>query len=128
MLPAPESLHRTVLLIVEEKTLREPLIELLELTSIHVLTTNTCKESIKYYQRHRQEIDLILLDVRAPAGKDIDTLAALQKIDPLVKVILVSGYARQDIAYPLTDNSLFFLRKPFSMDELLQVMDELIQQ
>lgn len=51
----------------------------------------TVAQAIEYIQDHHGEIDLILLDYYLPDGTGMDVLQAAKRIDPGIKVLLVSG-------------------------------------
>lgn len=82
--------------------------------------------------RHHQSApaDVIVLDVLMPVMEGIETIRALRKSDPDVKIIAISGGAQSgDTAYLKYASNLgahAVLSKPFRNSELLECIDALI--
>jgi CheY-like chemotaxis protein len=76
-------------------------------------------EAVDLYRAHRDEIDVVLLDVRMPGLDGPGTLAALREIDPRVRGCFMTGDAGH-----YTDRTLVELgaaavfRKPFRLREI----------
>jgi two-component system, OmpR family, phosphate regulon response regulator PhoB len=70
--------------------------------------------------------DLILCDYRMPdlTGQDVCTLLAADAATRHIPVIIMSAY-RAELA-PLPPNCLLFLRKPFSLQQLLDSLDDVL--
>jgi two-component system phosphate regulon response regulator PhoB len=70
--------------------------------------------------------DLILCDYRMPevTGHDVCTLLAGDAATRHIPVIIMSAY-RAELA-PLPPNCLLFLRKPFSVQQLLDSLDDVL--
>lgn len=65
------------------------------------------------------------LDMRMPPGMDgADTAAEIRKLDPLVNIVLVTGYSDLDVAQVAArvppHDKLFFIAKPFQPAEIRQ--------
>jgi len=82
--------------------------------------------------RHHQEApaDVIVLDVVMPVMEGIETIRALRKKDPKVKIIAISGGAPSGSAtylkYASNLGAHAVLSKPFSKSELLECIDALV--
>ncbi len=81
-------------------------------------------EAIEVFERHRDTIDVVLLDVQMPTIDGPQTLAALRALDPTVRVVFMSGntgdYSAEDL---LGRGALHVLQKPFtSMSHLTQTL------
>jgi len=50
-------------------------------------------DALRAYKRQREDIDLVLLDVRMPGWDGPQTLAELREDDPAVRCCFMSGYA-----------------------------------
>jgi CheY-like chemotaxis protein len=67
----------------------------------------------------RQRADVVLLDVRMPGLDGPLTLQALQRLDPAVRVIFMTGYAADYAPEDLLGlGAVGFLTKPFGLADL----------
>jgi len=74
----------------------------------------------------RENVDLILMDVRMPALGGIDLLKIIRKTHPLLPVIMISGYASVESAVrAMKYGALNFFAKPVQLPELLQEIHHL---
>jgi DNA-binding NtrC family response regulator len=74
----------------------------------------------------RESIDLILMDVRMPELGGIDLLKIIRKTQPLLPVIMISGYASVESAVrAMKYGALNFFAKPVQLPELLQEIHHL---
>src|SRR5947209_3683264 len=79
-------------------------------------------EAVELYRRHRDDIDLVLLDVQMGGLDGPHTLAALQAVNPEVRCVFMSGhtgvYSAEDLrAMGAAD----VIGKPFrNLDELTE--------
>src|SRR5262249_45257464 len=87
------------------------------------------RQAVELYQRQRQAIVAVLLDVRMPGMDGPQTLAALRQLDPSVRCCFLTG----DPA-PYTEDGLLQMgavrvfRKPFAFPEILATLNELATQ
>ncbi|MGL1902138.1 MAG: response regulator, partial [Fibrobacterales bacterium] len=85
------------------------------------------KEAIQIFEESWQEIDLILLDMIMPDLNGKETYQALKKIDPGVKVLLLSGYSITEGAQEVVDGgALGFLQKPVFSKDLFKKITEVL--
>ncbi|MFO0750481.1 MAG: response regulator [Myxococcota bacterium] len=76
-------------------------------------------EAVEFFTTHRRDIDLVILDMQMPNLDGRGTFRELRKIDPRVRVLLVSGYAAKEEAERcLAEGALDFLPKPFKLEDL----------
>jgi CheY-like chemotaxis protein len=78
----------------------------------------------------KNDVDLVICDILMPEKEGFDTIRALVREHPAVKIIAISGGA-PDIKADLLPIALRFgavmcIPKPFSMDELLVAVDEVL--
>jgi CheY-like chemotaxis protein len=87
------------------------------------------REAVRLYQEHRQEIGVVLLDVRMPDLDGPATLAALQELDPAVRVVFMTGHTGPYTAEELLAlGAARVLEKPFgSLVELARTLREVAQ-
>ncbi len=69
--------------------------------------------------------DLVILDIRMPGRTGIDGLRAIRALDPLVSVIMLTGYGALETAQEaLRLGANDYLNKPFDTARILQVVRE----
>ena len=70
------------------------------------------------------EADLVITDIRMTARNGIELLHSAKRLKPEIEVVLMTGYAEVETAASAVDgNALAYLRKPFSIEELLKVVE-----
>ena len=109
----------TILLIEDEKMVREVNRKLLETLGYHVLEAETGTEAVRIAETFDGDIGLALLDIVLPdfGGKDLYPL--LMKARPDLRVVVCSGYSLDGPAQQILDaGAQDFLQKPFSVAEL----------
>lgn len=118
-----------VLAIDDEPEILEIIRQCLEGEGLRVLTAKGSKEGLEIYEKRREEIGLVLLDYVMPEMTGDLVLECLQRINPDVRVILLTG-CDDRVARGMFDTGLRgFIQKPFYIDDLVQrVRDELSQE
>lgn len=71
----------------------------------------------------KENFDLIITDIKMPGMDGVETFIAIRKIQPEVKVILMTGHAVEDrVQVGLSAKASTCLRKPFELDTLLHTL------
>lgn len=69
------------------------------------------------------EFDIVVTDIRMEEITGMDILEYLQKNKPQTKVIMITGYAKMDLAREAMGKGVFdFIAKPFRPDDLRQTI------
>jgi len=113
----------TILLADDDEMLLNTSKELLEGLNYKVLTARDGKEAVERFMEHRQEIDLLLMDVVMPITGGIEALKRIREVDPKVKVLFTTGYSK--LSATAGSNELLsetVLSKPFTISELSQAV------
>lgn len=115
----------TVLIVDDEAPVRQIASIMLRGFGYEIIPAENGIEAIQIFRDNIDRIDLVLLDIIMPEMDGIQTLRELRKIDPTVKVVLSSGYSKDDKAAELvTDGAASFIQKPYKRDELSKVVIE----
>jgi PAS domain S-box-containing protein len=92
-----------------------------------VLTARSGKEAIDLYRSNTENLDLVALDMIMPEKSGKATYEELKKIDPGIKVLLVSGYSlNKQIEELISQGCNGFIQKPFDILELSQKLREIL--
>ena len=117
----------TVLFVDDEDTIIEVAGELFDQLGYKVLTAGNGREAIETYEKNKEKIDIVLLDMIMPDMSGGDTYDSLKEVDPDIKVLLSSGYSLEGRATEILDRGCNgFIQKPFKMKELSQKLREIL--
>jgi len=110
-----------ILVVDDEEPIRNLTKTLLETNAYQVLTANDGIEAVAMYAQHKEEISVVLVDMMMPLMDGSTTIRTLQKMNPQVKIIAVSGLAANFQMTELIGISIkSFLPKPYTSGELLK--------
>jgi PAS domain S-box-containing protein len=110
----------TILLVEDDGMIRELCAELLNSFGYRVISAGNGKEALEIFQKDKDRISLILLDLIMPVMDGWQCLAKILRIDPNAKVIIASGYLESGIAKGMqAKGAMGFVQKPFDMRQLL---------
>ncbi len=84
-----------------------------------VLIARSGKEATEIYEKNKDKIDMVILDMIMPDMSGSDTFDRLKEINSGVKVLLSSGYSIKGQATEILDRGCDgFVQKPFNMKQL----------
>ena len=116
-----------VLVVDDEPPLRAMLQLSLEGDGFDVCLASDGRDAIDVYEKHRDNIAAVLLDVRMPGLDGLQTLDALLKLNPKVQVCLMTGGTGADELETLRQRgAAYAIAKPFRLDQLANVMRQLV--
>jgi len=121
---APVEAKGTVLVVDDEQVVRDIAGQMLERAGFTVITASDGAAGLALFAERRAEIRLVLLDMTMPRMDGEETYRELRRIDPMLRVVLTSGYNEQDATSRFVGRGLAgFIQKPFTMDKLKAVID-----
>jgi CheY-like chemotaxis protein len=111
--------HGLVLLVDDEDTVRLTVKRMLESMGYQILLAHDGAEGLRAFERNHRELRLVLLDLTMPVMDGTQTFASMKSIDPLVPILLMSGYNEQDAVRRFGNTGLAgFVQKPFELASL----------
>jgi len=116
--------HGELILVVDdEAAIREIIETSLETYNYKTLIASDGIEAVALYAEYREKISVVLMDMIMPDMDGPTTISTLQKINPHVKIIAISGLASSDkLAAARRTGVKTFLSKPYTMKELLKTI------
>jgi PAS domain S-box-containing protein len=115
--------QKTVLVVDDERQVREAICDILDLEEIATLTAGSGEEGVAIFSSHHASIGLVILDLSMPGMSGIETFTALRKIEPNAKIILSSGYTEAEILQKMAGTSpTGFLQKPYQIDTIINTV------
>ncbi len=115
----------TVLLVDDEQIIVEVGEQMLKSLGFRVLTARGGPEALQLYARHRDEIDLVVLDLSMPGMDGGETFDRLRRADPDIRILLSSGYGIDGDAEELLSRGCrAFIQKPFRLSDLATAVEE----
>ena len=119
----------TVLLVDDEDMVIEVGQRMLEKLGYRVLIAGSGQEALDLYEKQKDEIDLVILDMIMPGMGGGETFDRMKEMDEDVLAMLSSGYSIDGQAKEILDRGCIgFIQKPFSMkglsDKVCEALDE----
>jgi len=115
----PHGRGETLLLVEDGESVLEVGKRMLERLGYKVLTARDGQEALRIYRAHQDEIALVLTDMVMPGIGGKELYRELVKVNPQVKVLLISGYSLQeDIASLEREGIKGYIQKPFQLGDL----------
>jgi PAS domain S-box-containing protein len=119
----------TILLAEDESSLRRMVREMLEGSGYRVLEASDGADAIRVCERYADVVNLLLTDVVMPLLNGRELAKRLTQRWPQMKVIYMSGYTDDVIAYHgVSDEALNLIQKPFRLDALSARIREVLDQ
>lgn len=118
----PEQKLETILLVEDEPAVRQLFAQALTRAGYAVYEARNGQEAVKLFDTHGEEIDMLLTDVRMPYMGGAELAHHLRGRRRTLKLLCISGYPGHLDA----DLAADFLAKPFSRDDLLKKVREVL--
>jgi CheY-like chemotaxis protein len=119
--PAAATLE-TILLVEDEPAVRQLFAQALTRAGYQVYEARNGQEAVQVFDQRGDAIDLLLTDLRMPYMGGAELAQQLRSRRKTLKLICVSGYPASAESEVVSD----FLAKPFSRDDLLAKVREVL--
>ncbi|HET8770981.1 MAG TPA: ATP-binding protein [Gemmatimonadaceae bacterium] len=114
---APAHGHETVLLVEDERAIRQLLERALTKRGYNVLTASDGKDALVVADEAQGRFDLLISDVIMPRMGGPELVRRLRERRPALRALLISGYTAEAVP-DIDELGVAFLAKPFTPDEL----------
>lgn len=117
----------TILLVDDEEMVLDVGVQLLKVLGYTVLEAKGAREAVEIYQKNKDDIDLVILDMIMPGVGGGETYDRMKDISPDIKVLLSSGYTINGQATEILKRGCDgFIQKPFNMKQLSQAIRKIL--
>jgi len=116
----------TILVVDDDPTVLHLCQTLLKMGGYSVLSAAGGADALRLAQTNASTIDLALLDVVMPVMNGVEVARRIQKENPGIKVVLMSGFGPRDIANIISNNPFPIIWKPFKSESLLRMIENVL--
>jgi CheY-like chemotaxis protein len=121
--PAADGSRIRVLAIDDNEEFRNLITELLEPFGFEVIAEANPVRALEKFARQKDKFQLVLLDYYMPQLDGAKTFECLKKLNPDVKVIIVSSAEELQLRQILAQHQIDgYIRKPFRVQEALHII------
>jgi two-component system, cell cycle sensor histidine kinase and response regulator CckA len=118
-----------ILIVDDEPNIREITQISLETNNYKTIVASDGIEAIAKYSQHRNEVALVIMDMMMPSMGGATAIRTLQKINPQVKIVAISGVATTETLAQTAGNGVkAFLSKPCNSQELLTTLHRILKE
>lgn len=118
---------KTILVVDDDQSINSIFEFVLQQAGYLTITTTSGQECIDIIESD-QTVDLVFLDLKMPGISGIDTFKEIQKLRPMLLVIMMTGYSVDDLlreAFELGAYGVIY--KPFDVEEVLSVIEKIFR-
>lgn len=117
----------TVLFVEDEETLRLAVSKMLRKREFSVIEAADGRTAFDLLRNHKDNIDVLLLDMTLPGTPSEELLREAKRIRPDMKIILTSAYQREMVMDRIESPQIRgFIRKPFQLNDVVQLLREVL--
>jgi CheY-like chemotaxis protein len=126
--PGPLREAPGILVVDDDEMLRNLMRTVLQRRGFQVFTAASGAEAVALYLQQREQIAVVLLDVRMPVQDGPETLAQLRRINPSLCCCFMSGHTGEyTLSELLARGASHCFDKPFRLEEVAQTLLRLAQ-
>jgi len=115
-----------VLVVDDEDTVRNIATRFLEFLGFQTVTASDGSEAVALFPA-LGDVRFVFLDLTMPRMDGVETLRALRSLRPDLRVLIMSGFNTQDVAFRFGDDPFVdFIQKPFNLAQVRQKIRRLI--
>lgn len=127
--PLPPGRGQAILVVDDEAAVREIIKLTLEANGYKILTASDGTEAVASFATKKSAISAIIVDVMMPYMDGPSTIRAIQKLDPSMRFIAISGLMDNAKTAELSGlEGITFLPKPFTTEQLLTTLHETLRE
>jgi two-component system cell cycle sensor histidine kinase/response regulator CckA len=117
----------TILLVEDETRVRRLILDVLSTHGYKVLEATRGDEALRLAKRHRDAIQLAVVDVIMPEMSGPDLVKRMAPLCPNTRILYISGYTEEAMVHHgISDSGAAFLQKPFRPDVLVRTVRQIL--
>jgi CheY-like chemotaxis protein len=118
----------TILLVEDEVQVKSIAIILLQGLGFTILAAENGKEALELYQQNAADISLVITDMGMPVMNGYELFYKLKQLDPLLPIIISSGFGEGDIDSKIPREEIAgLINKPYNFDQLREVLRGVVE-
>ncbi|MCJ7617777.1 MAG: PAS domain S-box protein [Desulfobacterales bacterium] len=119
--------HEIILLVDDEDAIRDLGRDMLTMYGYTTITAEDGETAIEIYEKEKERISLVILDIGMPGMGGSKCLQELLRIDPEAKVIMASGYMKSGKEKEtIESDAAGFIGKPYKLTDMLKKVREVL--
>lgn len=120
----PHGQGEVILLVEDDAVVLEVTESMLQTLGYQVLIATNGREALEVFDRHQDEIALVLTDVTMPELGGIALAQALQERSSTIKIVALTGYPLEiEAEHSLTKGIVDWLQKPLNLKQLAKIVN-----
>lgn len=116
----------TILVVDDEQVSLCTMQAVLERNGYRVMTAVNGEQGVRAVREHKDELDLVILDMAMPVMDGAAAFAQIHAFAPDLPVLLTSGYDALERASKLGNDPAGFVQKPATVTELLEAVKRVL--
>ena len=117
-------LEATVLVVEDEEPLRHAVSKMLRKKGCSVIEASEGNAALDWIRAYQDRIDVLLLDITLPGASSREIFEEAKRLRSDARIIVTSAYSREMAAASLAGKVERFIRKPFALDDLVDLIGE----
>jgi CheY-like chemotaxis protein len=128
MATLPSRRTPTVLIVEDEESMLYLVEKMLVNRGYKVLKASDGEQAVRIYQRHKESIDVVFLNMGLPKLSGRDVLFKIKQEKQGAKVVVTSGYFEEEFKSEFEQAGIkHFLQKPYMLDHVVQTLQSEIE-
>ena len=119
--------EKTILIVDDESVILSSLSAMLMDLGYKVLLAEDGEQGVQLFSKRKDEIDLVILDIIMPRMGGFEAFERIKEIDPEAKVIVTSGFPRDDrFDAFLAAGAVAIIKKPYRRQAMAELLKKYI--
>jgi DNA-binding response OmpR family regulator len=110
-----------ILVVEDERSLREPLVHLLQLRRFDVISADTAEDAMQAVRVHKPDAAIVDLNLKRGSGRDV-----VMRMPARTPVIIFSGTAAESSDLERSRPRTIVVEKPASLTWLINTLDDML--
>jgi len=123
--PPSENAAATILVVEDEDALRKAVSAFLRKKGLSIIEASDGRSAVEIFRKNVAHVDAILLDMTLPGLPGSKVLEEVRRIRPGVRVVVTTAYSLDTVLSNGLVEGVTYLRKPYQIRDLLNVLDGL---